>query len=157
MLKKLATILFLFSFVFIGCSSVSSGKITEYRITVGTTTMYDFQTLSDKILGQHRFLIDRNEDIGSGSIIETKYEYTEPSNEELIQGIKEVRYQIILEARMKGGVSKMYNIRAIVREYGRFTDNNEWIDIPVNDQIKKRVKFFSNDLKTEFDNKIRAF
>ncbi len=58
---------------------------------------------------------------------------------------------------MKGGISKMYNIRAIVREDGRFTDNNEWIDIPVNDQIKKRVKFFSNDLKIEFENKIRAF
>ena len=132
--------------------------MTEYRTTVGSTTLYDFQTLSEKILNQHRFFVDRAEEIGSGSTIETKYEYTRPTNEELVQGIKEVRYLIILEARRKGGgVGNTYTVRAIVRAYGRFTGNREWVDIPINRDIKMRIKMFIADLKSETENKIRAF
>ena len=132
--------------------------MTEYRTTVGSTTLYDFQTLSEKILNQHRFFVDRTEEIGSGYIVETKYEYSRPTNEELIQGIKEIRYLIILEARRKGGgVGNTYTVRAIVRAYGRFTGNREWVDIPINSDIKMRIKMFIADLKSETENKIRAF
>jgi len=132
--------------------------MTEYRTTVGSTTLYDFQTLSEKILNQHRFFVDRTEEIGSGYIVETKYEYSRPTNEELVQGIKEVRYLIILEARRKGGgVGNTYTVRAIVRAYGRFTGNREWVDIPINSDIKMRIKMFIADLKSETENKIRAF
>lgn len=132
--------------------------MTEYRMTIGSTTLFDFQTLSDKMLNQHRFFVDRTEEIGSGYIIETKYEYLAPNNEEIIQGVKEVRYKIILEARRKGGgVGNMYTIRAIVREHARFTGEEKWVDIPVNSDIKRRIKIFTNDLKLEFENKIRVF
>ena len=132
--------------------------MTEYRTTVGSTTLYDFQTLSEKILNQHRFFVDRTEEIGSGYIVETKYEYSRPTNEELVQGIKEVRYLIILEARRKGGgVGNTYTVRAKVRAYGRFTGNREWVDIPINSDIKMRIKMFIADLKSETENKIRAF
>jgi hypothetical protein len=156
--KKIPIYSLLLGLTFYGCAGVSSAKMTEYRTTVGSTTLYDFQTLSEKILNQHRFFVDRTEEIGSGSTIETKYEYSRPTNEELIQGIKEIRYLIILEARRKGGgVGNAYTVRAIVRAYGRFTGNQEWVDIPINRDIKMRIKMFIADLKSETENKIRAF
>ena len=94
MFKKIPIYSLLLGLTFYGCAGVSSAKMTEYRTTVGSTTLYDFQTLSEKILNQHRFFVDRTEEIGSGYIVETKYEYSRPTNEELVQGIKEVRYLI---------------------------------------------------------------
>ena len=110
MFKKVYIVLFI-GFLFFGCSGVSSGKMTEYRTTVGSTTLFDFQTLSDKMLNQHRFVVDRTEEIGSGSIIETQYEYLAPNNEEALKGIKEVRYNIVLEAQLNGIKTAKANIK----------------------------------------------
>jgi len=157
MFKKVYIALFL-GFLFFGCSGVSSGKMTEYRTTVGSTTLFDFQTLSDKMLNQHRFVVDRTEEIGSGSIIETQYEYLAPNNEEALKGIKEVRYNLVLEARRKGGgVGNIYTVRAIVNAFGRYAQKEEWSNIPINNEIKSRIKIFTTDLKSEIDNRIRVF
>jgi len=51
----------------------------------------------------------------------------------------------------------MFSVRTITRSYGRFGGSEDWVDIPINDETKRRVKSFANDLKTEFENKIRAF
>jgi hypothetical protein len=51
----------------------------------------------------------------------------------------------------------MFSVRAITRSYGRFGMSEDWVDIPINDETKRRVKLFSTDLKTEFENKIRSF
>jgi hypothetical protein len=51
----------------------------------------------------------------------------------------------------------MYSVRAIVKSFGRPEGSEEWIDIATNDETKKRIKDFSNDLKIEFENRIRAF
>jgi len=51
----------------------------------------------------------------------------------------------------------MYSVRVLVRSYGRFGGNEDWVNIPVNDETKRSVKSFANDLKTEFENKIRSF
>jgi len=131
--------------------------VREYRITVGTATLDDFMAISDKILNRNRFVIDRTEDRGLGAAIECKYEYPPVSNQEALRGIQEIRYQLILESRIKGSGGGMYSVRAIVRSYGRFSSSEEWVDIPANDETKRRVKLFANELKIEFENKIRVF
>ena len=75
--------------------------MTEYRITIGTATLDDFLVISNKILNRQRIVIDRTEDRGMSAVIECKYEYPELSNEEALQDIKEIKYQLILEARAK--------------------------------------------------------
>ncbi|MBC8346659.1 MAG: hypothetical protein ISR82_08645 [Candidatus Marinimicrobia bacterium] len=155
--KKISATALIFAWVWIGCSGVSSGTITEYRKTVGTASMDDYYDLTNKILNRHRYLVDETQDRGMGAIIECKYEYPSISNEEALQGIREIRYMLTVEARAKGTGGGMYSVRAIVRSYGRFGGSEDWVDIPINDETKSRVKLFSNDLKTEFENKIRAF
>jgi len=121
--------------------------------------MYDFETLSEKILNQHRYFVDRIEEFGSGKYIDAKLVYLpKPSDKELIQGIEEVRYRLKLEARIKGGgVGGLYTIRAIVNSYGRYKGSDDWVNIAVNDDIKKSVRIFIADLKSELENKIRVF
>ena len=51
----------------------------------------------------------------------------------------------------------MYNIRSIVSSYGRYAGSTEWIEIQTSEESKKRIKAFSNELKTEFENRIRSF
>ena len=63
----------------------------------------------------------------------------------------------MLESRVKGNGAGMYSVRAIVKSFGRPEGSEEWIDIATNDETKKRIKDFSNDLKIEFENRIRAF
>jgi hypothetical protein len=158
MSKKLVTIL---SFVFLllyACSGVaSSTAVRDYRLTVGTATMDDFATISSRILNRSRYVVDRTEDRGSGAIIDCKYEYPAISNEEVLSGIEEVRYKLTLEARMKGSGGEMYNVRSIVQSYGRYKGSSDWIEIPTSEITKKRVKSFSNDLTTEFENRIRSY
>jgi len=92
-----------------------------------------------------------------GAIIECKYKYPDISNEEALKGIREIRYILTVEARAKGSGGGMYSVRVLVRSYGRFGGNEDWVNIPVNDETKRSVKSFANDLKTEFENKIRSF
>lgn len=92
-----------------------------------------------------------------GAVIECKYEYSGVSNEEALRGIREIRYTLTVEARAKGTGGGMFSVRTITRSYGRFGGSEDWVDIPINDETKRRVKSFANDLKTEFENKIRAF
>ena len=155
--KKISATLLISALVWIGCSGVPSGAITEYRTTVGTATIDDFNMLSNKILNRHRYLVDRTLDRGMGAVIECKYEYSGVSNEEALRGIREIRYILTVEARAKGTGGGMFSVRTITRSYGRFGGSEDWVDIPINDETKRRVKSFANDLKTEFENKIRAF
>ncbi len=157
MLKKINIILFLFTLFWLGCSGAPSGTVREHRVTVGTATLDDFIGISNKILNRQRFVIDRTEDRGMGAVIECKYEYPAVSNEEALEGIQEIRYQLFLEARAKGSGGGMYSVRAIVRSYGRFSGSEEWVDIPANDDTKRRIKLLANELKTEFESRIRAF
>ena len=101
-MKKLYILLCLCSLVWLGCSGAPSSAITEYRVTIGTATLDDYNDLSSKILNRHRFLVDRTQDRGNGAVIECKYEYPALSNEEVLKGIEEIRYQLLLEARLKG-------------------------------------------------------
>jgi|TARA_Y100000310_G_scaffold219591_1_gene220980 hypothetical protein len=158
MLKKLNLFFCISSLVWIGCSGAPSMTMTEYRITIGTATLDDFLVISNKILNRQRIVIDRTEDRGMSAVIECKYEYPELSNEEALQDIKEIKYQLILEARAKGGTGvRMYSVRGTVRSYGRFGGSEEWVDIPANENTKRRIKLLANELKTEFESKIRAF
>ena len=142
----------------VGCGAgATSNAVRDYRLTVGTATMDDFTTLSVRILNRNRFVVDRTENRGSGAIIDTKFEYPALSNEEVLAGIEEVRYKLTLEARMKGSGGEMYNIRSIVSSYGRYAGSNEWIEIQTNEETKKRIKAFSNELKTDFENRIRSY
>ena len=156
-MKKLYILLCLCSLVWLCCSGAPSSAITEYRLTIGTATLDDYNDLSSKILNRHRFLVDRTQDRGNGAVIECKYEYPALSNEEILKGIEEIRYQLLLEARLKGSGAGTYSVRAIVKTYGRFSGNETWVDIPANNEIKSRIKLMANDLKTEFENKIRVF
>jgi len=156
-MKKLYILLCLYSLVWLGCSGAPSSAITEYRVTIGTATLDDYNDLSSKILNRHRFLVDRTQDRGNGAVIECKYEYPALSNEEVLKGIEEIRYQLLLEARLKGSGAGTYSVRAIVKTYGRFSGNETWVDIQANNEIKGRIKLMANDLKTEFENKIRVF
>lgn len=142
-----------------GCGAGASGtKMTEYRTTIGSTTMHDFESLSEKILNRNRYFIDRIEEVGNGKFIDAKFVYKTPTDEEVLIGIKEIRYRLTLEARLKGGgVGSMYTIRAIVNAYGKHVGREDWANIPLNSEIKKEVKMFIAELKSEFDNKIRAF
>jgi len=155
--KKISATLLISALVWIGCSGAPSGAITEYRTTVGTATIDDFNMLSNKLLNRHRYLVDRTLDRGMGAIIECKYKYPDISNEEALKGIREIRYILTVEARAKGSGGGMYSVRVLVRSYGRFGGNEDWVNIPVNDETKRSVKSFANDLKTEFENKIRSF
>lgn len=155
--KKISATLIISALVWIGCSGAPSGAITEYRTTVGTATIDDFNMLSNKILNRHRYLVDRTLERGMGVVIECKYEYPGISNEEALKGIREIRYILTVEARAKGAAGGMFSVRAITRSYGRFGGSEDWVDIPINDETKRRVKLFANDLKTEFENKIRSF
>ena len=142
-----------------GCGAGASGtKMTEYRTTIGSTTLRDFEELSEKILNRNRYFIDRKEEVGTGKFIDTKFVYKTRMDEEVLEGIREVRYRLTLEARVKGGgVGNMYTIRAIVNAYGKHVGREDWANIPVNSEIKKEVKMFISELKSEFDNKIRVF
>ncbi len=142
-----------------GCGAGASGtKMTEYRTTIGSTTMHDFEELSEKILNRNRYFVDRKEEVGTGKFIDAKFVYKTPTDEEVLQGIREIRYRITLEARVKGGgVGNMYTIRAIVNAYGKYVGSEDWANIPVNKEIKSEVKLFIAELKSEFDNKIRVF
>ena len=119
--------------------------------------MDDFTTISPRILNRSRFVVDRTEDRGAGAIIDCKYEYPALSNEEVLSGIEEVRYKLTLEARMKGSGGEMYNIRAIVQSYGRYKGSSGWVEIQTSEITKKRIKSFVNELKTDFENRIRSF
>ncbi|MBT3478244.1 MAG: hypothetical protein HOA15_01535 [Candidatus Marinimicrobia bacterium] len=156
-MKKIGSTLLFFTLVWIGCTGVPSGAITEYRLTIGTATMDDFIALSNRTLNRHRYIVDRTEDRGTGAIVECKNEYPGISNEEALQGIIEIKYTLFLEARVKSSGGGMFSVRAIVQSYGRFSGNEDWVDIPINDESKRRVKTLANDLKTEFESKIRAF
>ena len=146
------------SLLWLGCGAgASSNAVRDYRLSVGTATMDDFTTLSERILNRNRFVIDRVENRGTGAIIDAKFEYPALSNEEVLAGFEEVRYRLTLEARMKGSGGEMYNIRSIVSSYGRYAGSNEWIEIQINEDTKKRIKAFSNELKTDFENRIRSF
>jgi len=142
-----------------GCGAgASTTKMIEYRTTIGSTTLYDFENLSEKILNRNRYFIDRIEDVGNGKFIDTKMVYKTPMDEEMLQGMKELRYQLTLEARRKGGgVGNMYTIRAIVNSYGKYVGREDWANVPVNSEIKKEIRLFVAELKSEFENKIRVF
>lgn len=159
MLNKKTIITFFFTLVFYGCGAGASGsKMTEYRTTIGTTTMYDFETLSEKILNRNRYFVDRKEEVGTGKFIDAKFVYKTPTDEEVLNGIREIRYRLTLEARVKGGgVGNLYTVRAIVNSYGKYLGREDWVNIPANNEIKKEIKVFIVDLKSEFDNKIRVF
>ena len=158
MSKKLITILSIIVLIIFACTGgASSTAVRDYRLTVGTATMDDFTTISNRILNRSRYVVDRTEDRGSGAIIDCKYEYPAISNEEVLAGIEEVRYKLTLEARMKGSGGEMYNVRSIVQSYGRYKGSSDWIEIMTSEITKKRVKSFSNELKTEFENRIRSF
>ena len=58
---------------------------------------------------------------------------------------------------VKGNGVVMYRVRAIIKSFGKPEGSEEWIDVATNDETKKRIKDFSNDLKIEFENRIRAF
>ena len=158
MSKKLITIVSFMTLLMLACSgAASSTAVRDHRLTVGTATMDDFTTISPRILNRSRFVIDRTEDRGAGAIIDCKYEYPALSNEEVLSGIEEVRYKLTLEARMKGSGGEMYNIRAIVQSYGRYKGSSGWVEIQTSDITKQRIKSFVNELKTDFENRIRSF
>ena len=158
--KKITIISLISVLLIVSCSNgPGSTSMTEYRRTIGTTTLHDFEILSEKILNQHRYFVDRIEEFGSGRYIDAKLVYIpKPSDKELIEGIEEVRYRLKLEARVKGGgVGGLYTVRAIVNSYGRYKGSDDWVNIVVNDDIKKSVRIFIADLKSELENKIRVF
>tara|TARA_Y100001968_G_C19311664_1_gene694508 strand:- start:273 stop:749 length:477 start_codon:yes stop_codon:yes gene_type:complete len=158
MKSKIIILISLFSLFFSGCGAgASSNAVRDYRLSVGTATMDDFTNLSSRILNRNRFVIDRVENRGTGAIIDTKFEYPALSNEEVLAGFEEVRYRLTLEARMKGSGGEMYNIRSIVSSYGRYAGSTEWIEIQTSEESKKRIKAFSGELKTEFENRIRSY
>ena len=138
-------------------SGAGSTKIRDHRVTIGLATSDDFISISNRVLNRHRFIIEQTEDRGAGSVIVCQYIYPAITNLEVLNGINEVRFQLSLESRVKGNGAGMYNIRAIVKSYGRPQGSEEWIDIVTNDVTKKLVKDFANDLKMEFENRIRTF
>ena len=158
MSKKLITTVSFMTLLMLACSGgASSTAVRDLRLTVGTATMDDFTTISPRILNRARFVVDRTEDRGAGAIIDCKYEYPALSNEEVLAGIEEVRYKLTLEARMKGSGGEMYNVRAIVQSYGRYIGSSGWVEIQTSDITKQRIKSFVNELKTDFENRIRSF
>ena len=158
MSKKLITTVSFMTLLMLACSGgASSTAVRDHRLTVGTATMDDFTTISPRILNRSRFVVDRTEDRGAGAIIDCKYEYPALSNEEVLSGIEEVRYKLTLEARMKGSGGEMYNVRAIVQSYGRYKGSSGWVEIQTSDITKQRIKSFVNELKTDFENRIRSF
>jgi len=44
-----------------------------------------------------------------------------------------------------------------VNAFGRYVGKEDWANIPINNEIKSRVKIFTTDLKSEIDNRIRVF
>ena len=150
---------FLGSILLFNCAGTgsSSNKIRDHRVTIGLATNDDFITLSNRVLNRHRFVIEQTEDRGAGTVIVCQYIYPAITNLEVLNGINEVRFQLSLESRVKGNGAGMYNIRAIVKSYGRPEGSEEWIDIETNDATKKLVKAFANDLKMEFESRIRSF
>ena len=158
MSKKLITTVSFMTLLMLACSGgASSTAVRDHRLTVGTATMDDFTTISPRILNRSRFVVDRTEDRGTGAIIDCKYEYPALSNEEVLAGIEEVRYKLTLEARMKGSGGEMYNVRAIVQSYGRYRGSSDWVEIQTSDITKQRIKSFVNELKTDFENRIRSY
>ena len=151
----------IFSFLFYNCSSQAinseNGKIRDYRLTVGLATNEDFLNLANRILTRHRFFVERTENRGAGSVIYCQFIYPELSNDDILMGITEIRSELSLESRVKGSGSAMYNIKAIVRSYGRIEGDVNWRVIQTNDVVKEKVKLIVNDLKTEFENRIRTF
>ena len=103
LLKKIGSTLLFFTLVWIGCTGVPSGAITEYRLTIGTATMDDFIALSNRTLNRHRYIVDRTEDRGTGAIVECKNEYPGISNEEALQGIIEIKLPNSVTNAMKAG------------------------------------------------------
>ena len=150
---------FLGSILLFNCAGTgsSSNKIRDHRVTIGLATNDDFITISNRVLNRHRFVIEQTEDRGAGTVIVCQYIYPAITNLEVLNGINEVRFQLSLESRVKGNGAGMYNIRAIVKSYGRPEGSEEWIDIETNDATKKLVKAFANDLKMEFESRIRSF
>ena len=138
-------------------SGAGSTKIRDHRVTIGLATSDDFISLSNRVLNRHRFIVEQTEDRGAGSVIVCQYIYPAITNMEVLNGINEVRFQLSLESRVKGNGAGMYNIRAIVKSYGRPQGSEEWINIETNDATKKLVKAFANDLKMEFESRIRSF
>ena len=69
MSKKLITILSFIVLIIFACSGgASSTAVRNYRLTVGTATMDDFTTISNRILNRSRYVVDRTEDRGSGAV-----------------------------------------------------------------------------------------
>ena len=150
---------FILSSLLVNCAGTngSGPKVRDHRVSIGLATNEDFVTLANRLLNRHRFVIEQTEDRGAGTVIICQYVYPKITNLEILNGINEVRYQLMLESRVKGNGAGMYSIRAIVKSFGRPEGSEEWIDVATNDETKKRIKDFSNDLKIEFENRIRAF
>ena len=93
MLNKKTIIGLILCLAIYGCGAgASTTKMIEYRTTIGSTTLYDFENLSEKILNRNRYFIDRIEDVGNGKFIDTKMVYKTPMDEEMLQGMKELIY-----------------------------------------------------------------
>ena len=154
------TFLLLALYIISGCSNFQSntaGNIRDYRLSVGLATNEDFMSLSNRILTRHRFFVDRTEDRGAGSVIYCQYVFPDLTNDDILRGIVEIRSELSLESRVKGSGSAMYSVKAIVKSYGRVEGDDNWRVIQTNKEVKDRVKLFVNDLKTEFENRIRTF
>ena len=158
-MNKIIILTIMVSLFLINCAGTngSGPKVRDHRVSIGLATNEDFVTLANRVLNRHRFVIEQTEDRGAGTVIICQYVYPNITNLEILNGINEVRYQLMLESRVKGNGAGMYSVRAIVKSFGRPEGSEEWIDVATNDETKKRIKDFSNDLKIEFENRIRAF
>ena len=92
------------SLFLINCAGTSSNgpKVRDHRVSIGLATNEDFVTLANRVLNRHRFVIEQTEDRGAGTVIICQYVYPNITNLEILNGINEVRYQLMLESRVKG-------------------------------------------------------
>tara|TARA_Y100000588_G_scaffold59265_1_gene58141 strand:+ start:11391 stop:11594 length:204 start_codon:yes stop_codon:yes gene_type:complete len=63
-----------------------------------------------------------------------------------------------LADRIKGrGAGGLYTISAFINSYGRYKSSDDWVNIAVNDDIKKSVRIFIAALKSELEKKFTYF
>ncbi|MBN4081083.1 hypothetical protein JYT44_01830 [Caldithrix abyssi] len=156
---KLLTV-FIFSGTFLVCCSswmAASKPAMEYRLSAGVTTLDDFLTLTPRILNDYRYFEDRRENRGVSWTIETQWLFRNLSDEERSKGVVDGRYRLIVECRLKAGGVGSYNVKVIAQNFIRYSGNDDWLGAPLPEKEKLAIKRFTNALKNEYENKIRAF
>jgi len=150
--------------VVFGCASAASGGSgggTSYRKDLGTVTPRDFSYHTRRIIQRYNYEMQQEDSTANYQQFITIWRHRTPHPDEAELGVVEIRTQLTLRARSRGGGAAgsavLQSAELIAENMARMGDSPEWILTVMTPLFKEYIDEIALELKTEFSTGIRVY